>query len=531
MDDVFVSKDHQRLITFASIFIGIFFVNFFVRFLHTYLIRLTIGQVNQAIKLDLFQHLIHLSADHHLKNSTGSLLSRIGTDPSAIDQGITASTVLIREPATFLILLGYTIHLNWKLTLITFLILPPLSWVFVRANRNLRRYAGAMAEHNALMFSTIQEAFSGIRIIKAFGLEDLLCMKYFDRSESWKRTYFKTAKLEEAAPPTVELLTSFAVAAVILIGGSDVVSGMMSPGDFLGFFTAFGMMIHPLRLLNDINVKLAAASTATDRIFEVLSWRTSIIEKPDPLAKDQLTSEVRFRQVSFSYPDSPQTPILENINFSIPKGATYALVGGSGAGKSSITHLLARVYDPTLGSIEIDDIDLRNIRLTSIRNLISIVSQDVFLFNDTIEENIRMGRPEASKEEIRAAARAAFAEDFILRTPEGYQTIIGDRGQRLSGGERQRISIARAFLRHAPILILDEATSALDNESEKAVQKALQDLMKDRTTLVIAHRLSTIQDADQILVMKQGKIIETGKHECLLDLEGEYAKLVRLTQS
>lgn len=531
MDVVFVSGNSQLLYLFSFLFIAIFLANLFIRFFHTYLIRLTIASVNQALKTDLFNHLIRLSADYFSKNSSGALMSRIGSDPAAIDQGISSSTVLIREPLTFLILLGYTFYLNWKLTLITFLILPPLTWIFVRANRNLRRYARKLSEQNSWMYATTQESFTGIRVIKTFGLERLLSKKYLERSQEWKNTYIKTSRMEEAAPPTVELITSFAIAAVILVGGSDVLSGKMTSGDFLGFFTAFGMMIHPLRLMNDVNVKLAAAAAATDRIFEIFSWRSTIQESAKAIPKGDFENSIRFDGVRFHYPDAPEIEILKGIDLELKRGKTLAIVGNSGAGKSSIASLLTRIYDVTDGRISIDGCDIRDLKLDSLQELVAVVSQDVFLFNDTLAENIRMGRPDATLDEIREAAKAAYAHDFIEKTPHGYDTWIGDRGQKLSGGERQRISIARAFLRKAPILILDEATSALDNASEKAVQTALTQLMANRTTLVIAHRLSTIQNADEIVVLKEGKVLERGTHSSLLELGREYSKLVQLSQT
>jgi len=314
------------------------------------------------------------------------------------------------------------------------------------------------------------------------------------------------------------------LAAMIYYGGRQVLAGRMTPGDLLAFFAAFALMINPLRTLNDVNIKLNQAAGACERIFEILDWRPNIREAENPVRLMTLEKELEVRDVSFAYPDAPARGVLKGVSFTLPRGRAVALVGASGAGKSSMVSLFPRIFDVTGGSILIDGHDIRNVAINDLRRMIAVVSQDVFLFNDTIEENIRCGRLSATREEIREAARRAHALDFIEAAPQGFQSVIGDRGQKLSGGERQRISIARAFLRQTSILILDEATSSLDTTSERAVQSALEELMKDRTTLIIAHRLSTIRNADQILVLKDGEVIERGRHEDLIRLGGEYAK-------
>jgi subfamily B ATP-binding cassette protein MsbA len=283
-------------------------------------------------------------------------------------------------------------------------------------------------------------------------------------------------------------------------------------------------MMNPIRMMNDLNIKLHQASAACDRIFEIFEWKSKLHEPQAPKSIQSLKTEISLHDVSFAYPDAPERPILSHLNFSVPKGKAVALVGASGAGKSSLVSLLPRIFDVTGGSIRIDGQDIRDLSLEDLRKMIAIVSQDVFLFNDTVEENIRCGRLSASSKEIREAAKSAHSLEFIENLSHGFQTLIGDRGQKLSGGERQRISIARAFLREAPILILDEATSSLDTTSERAVQGALDELMRDRTTLIIAHRLSTIRHADMILVLKEGQVVEQGKHDELIRLGGEYAR-------
>lgn len=517
----------NKLVYFPILVIIIYFVNFIVRFAHYYLLRIVIARVNQRIKNDLHEHLLGLSADYFTAQSTGTLISRVSTDPQYIDAGLSCMNVIIREPLTFLFLFGYAIQLNWKLTLLTFGIFPPLAWVFSATGRNLKRYIARMSDENAGLFSSLQESYTGIRVIQAFRLEKYARKKYRERSERFTRFVLKTAILEEASHPMVELLTAFAIAAVIRYGGSQVLRGEMSAGELMGFFATFALMMNPLRMLNDVNIKLNQAATACNRIFEIFDWKTHLRETPNPIVARGFKTSIELDHVSFAYPDSPSRAVLKDVSFTVNKGQVLALVGPSGAGKSSLVSLLPRIFDLTSGSIRIDGIDIREYSLDSLRGLIAVVSQDIFLFNDTIEENIRCGKLSATKEEIRRAAQRAHAQEFIEAMPLGFQSTIGDRGQKLSGGERQRISIARAFLRESPILILDEATSSLDTASERAVQEALDELIRDRTTILIAHRLSTVRDADRILVIRDGQIVESGHHEELIAKGGDYAALYR----
>ncbi len=528
VDDLLVKRDEAKLYLFPLLFIGLYLVNFVIRFLHYYLLRIVVARVNQKIKNNLYDHLMGLSADYYTAQSTGTLISRVAADPQYVDGGLACINVVFREPITFLFLFGYALWLNWKLTLITLVIMPALAWVFHVTGRNLKRYVGHMTEENARLFSTLQESFTGIRVVKMFRLEKYLRTKFLERSESFTKFLLKTAALEEAAHPMVELITAFAIAGVIFYGGAQVLSGSMTSGDLLAFFTAFGLMMNPIRLLNDVNLKVNAAAAACDRIFQIFDLKSNLVERPNPQPLHALEKEISFEDIVFSYPDAPERKILKGISFRVPKGRMVALAGASGAGKSSLVNLLPRIFDVTSGVIRIDGVDIRDLNLSDLRRNVAVVSQDVFLFNDTVEENIRCGRLNATHEEIVEAARRAHAMEFIDRLANGFNTVIGDRGQKLSGGERQRLSIARAFLRQAPILILDEATSSLDSASERAVQEALEELMKDRTSIVIAHRLSTIRNADCIYVMKDGLIVESGKHEELLTREGEYACFYRI---
>ncbi|MBC7385620.1 MAG: ABC transporter ATP-binding protein [Cryobacterium sp.] len=530
IDDLLATKDESKLITFPLMVIGIFAVNFVVRFIHYGAIRVVVARVNQKLKNDLYDHVLGLSADYFTAQSTGGLMSRVGNDPNQIDQGIAQFAVLLREPFQLVFLLGYTFYLDWKLTLITIAVFPPLAFVFSYSGKKLKRTIHQLQEEQARMFSTLQESFTGIRVIKSFRLENYIRKKYHDRSEAFFQHLSQTIIVEEISHPAVEFIMAFAIAGLIYVGGKAVLGGHLTQGQLLAFFGAFAMMQNPIRVLNDMNIKLANAGAAAERVFEIFDWKTRLVEKPDAIAKENFTRGISLRDVRFSYPDAPEREVLKGISLEIPKNHSIALVGASGAGKSSLVSLLPRIFDVTGGGIEIDGVDIRDLKISDLRSLISIVSQDVFLFNDTVAENIRCGRLDATDEEIRRAAKEAFATDFIEKMQEGFLTTIGDRGQKLSGGERQRLSIARAFLRNSPILILDEATSALDNTSEKAVQAALEKLMHDKTTIVIAHRLSTIRHVDRIIVMREGRMVEDGNHAELLAKNGEYAAFLKIAE-
>lgn len=525
-DKVLIPGERHKLLLIPAGIIGLYVLNFFIRFLHYYLLRVVIVRIDQQLKNRIFEHLLGLSADYFSEKSTGSLMSRTHLDPHFITLGLSSINVVAREPVTFLFLLGYTLYLNWRLTLITFLIFPPLTWLFSAVNRNLKRYISRLQGDNELLYAALNESYSGIRMIKAFRLENYVISQFHRVNEKIANQYLKISRLEEAAHPAIELMIALVVSGLLAYGGLAVIEGRMSKGDLMSYFVAFGLMVQPIRSLGEINIKLSQASAAADRIFDLLSWKSNLVEPKKNIPVKEFHHSIEFDSVGFAYPDAPERKVLNGVSFTVPKGKMVALVGASGAGKSSLVTLLPRIFDVTAGVIRVDGHDIRDLNLGDLRHLIAVVSQDVFLFNDTIEQNIRCGRLDATHDEVLEAARHAYALDFIEESPMGFKTVIGDRGQKLSGGQRQRIAIARAFLRQAPILILDEATSALDTASEKVVQTALNELMKSRTTIVIAHRLSTIQNADQILVMKEGRIVESGKHdELLARMGGEYSKL------
>lgn len=524
VDELVITKDASKLLVLPMILIGLFVVNFFVRFFHTYLLKLAIARIDQKLKNDLHHHLMGLSADVFSQHRSGSLISTITYDTNYVLVGIQSISALVREPTTFLFLLGYALHLNWKLTLIFLCMVPSLVWFLKASAKNFRRYIQQLAQQNGDIFSELSESFSGIRTIKAFQLEKYARRKFRKKTEIYRRIVYKIAALEEVSHPLLDLIHAIALAAVFYFGGRVILAGQMSPGDLIAFCVSFAGMAVPIRGLNEINTRLSQMDAATTRILNVFQWKPLIYDRPDARSVSNLRTSLRFENVDFAYPDEPDRPVLRSVSFEVPRGATAALVGASGAGKSSLANLIPRIFDVTGGQITWDGLDIRQMKVHDLRSRVAIVSQDVFLFHDTIEENIRCGRLTASFKEIREAAKRAHILDFIESLPLGFKTFIGERGQRLSGGERQRISIARAFLRQAPVLILDEATSNLDSTSERAIQQALDDLKQDRTTIVIAHRLSTIQAANPIVVLKEGRVAELGRHEQLLKLNGDYAQ-------
>jgi subfamily B ATP-binding cassette protein MsbA len=493
------------------------------RFLNDYFMK-TAGQLAvQKIRNEVYEKSMRLSLGFFNKQSTGVLMSRILNDVNTMQDGVAnIITGFFRDGFSALTLLGVIFYRNWQLAIISFLVLPATVYPAQLIGKKIKRLSKQGQEKMGDISSVLQETFSGVKVIKAFGLEQREIEKFSRKNNEFYAYVRKSIKYDSMTAPVMETITSFGVAGVIWIGGYTVISGKMTTAEFFSFITAMALVYSPVRkLINSYNI-LQRSMGAAERVFEVIDEVPAIVDAPDPVIVDRVAGAVRFVDVGFSYDDEA---VLENISLHAAKGEIIALVGPSGGGKTTLVSLITRFYDVRSGAILIDDIDIRQMRMTDLLRQIALVDQETILFNDTIANNIRYGSTAASDGEVEAAARAAYAHEFILEMPDGYETSIGDRGVRLSGGQRQRLCIARAILKNAPILILDEATSALDTESEQMVQEALNNLMKNRTTFVIAHRLSTVLHADRIIVLDGGRIVENGTHSDLIAADGLYRKL------
>lgn len=476
------------------------------------------------IRGQLYTHLQGLSLDFFSERRTGQIISRITNDvqPVKIALGEELCDFLF-EISQVAIYAAIIFFIHWKLALISLIILPILLYPIIRIGQRLRKITFRFQEKIADITSLLQETISGVRIVRSFSMENYEVQKFNQENERLLKLRMKTLKRVVGLSPLTEFIGSLGAIFVLWYGVNEVIKGILSPGTFILFLAILLSLIKPFKKLSQTNNVVQQAIAAGARIFELLDTESSIQEKVDARDIPEPSDSIVFNDVSFYY--HPEELILQDINLKIKIGEIIALVGPSGVGKTTLLNLLPRFYDPRKGKVEIDGLDVREVRIKSLRHLMGIVTQEMILFNDTIRNNIAYGKLEASFEEIVSAAKAAYAHEFIMRLPQQYDTMIGDRGMKLSGGEQQRIAIARAILKNPPILILDEATSALDSESERLVQEALDNLMQGKTTFLIAHRFSTVRRADRIVVMFKGHIVGVGRHEELIENNPLYRRL------
>ena len=499
--------------------------------LFRYLSAMTVERMRvcslQRMRNDLFNKVMEMNPGYFSEQRKGDLMSRITQDVMVVQYSITNTLqVIFRDP---LLIIGYVVYMlmvSWQLSLFAILFLPVVAVLIGSIVKRLRHPALKGQERMGDMVSILDESLSGIKVIKSYNATNYIRRKFMEFNAQFSRLMLSMAKRQQLASPMSEALGLTAVSVLIVFGGSLVMSGSLTAGGFVGFIAVFSQITRPVRSFIDQFANVNQGIAAGERIFEVLDSQPEIQDKPDAKVLDGLHDKIEFRDVHFSYDSTKE--VINGISFDIKRGQTVALVGPSGGGKSTLSELIPRFYDPTSGNILIDGVSIKEYTQDSLRAHMSIVAQDTILFNDSIENNIAMGRQGATHEEIMQAARVANAHDFIMECPAGYETNIGDRGAKLSGGQRQRLSIARAVLKNPEILILDEATSALDTESEKLVQEALNSLLEGRTSIVIAHRLSTIHNADKIIVIDKGKIAEQGTHAELMARNGIYAKLIEM---
>ncbi len=488
-------------------------------------------RVEADMQSTLYAHLIDLDLAQLQKDSPATLTQRFTTDFTFIKEALTRLvTVFLREAVTVLALVAAMFYIDWMMTLVVILVAPFVAPPIAQIGKKLRRVSTATQEEIGSMAGMVSESLGGVKVAKTYAMESYLKGRARNAFEQVRALKVQAARARARLDPILEISAGFAVAGVLALIGWRIGRGETTIGDFTGFVTALLLAAQPVRALGNLNATVQEAVAALVRYYAVIDRHPQIAEKPGAPALAVATGEIRLEQAGFDYgaPGENVAPALSGIDLVVAGGQTTALVGRSGSGKSTLLSLIPRLYDVTAGCVRIDDQDVRNVSLASLRASISVVSQEVMLFDDTIRANIGFGRPEAGEEAIIAAAKDAAAHDFIMGFPEGYDTRVGPGGSRLSGGERQRVSLARAFLKDAPILLLDEATSALDAESEKLVQEALARLMRGRTTLVIAHRLSTVRDADLIVVLEGGSIVQRGTHAGLMAEGGAYSRLHQL---
>ncbi|MGL4980803.1 MAG: ABC transporter ATP-binding protein [Fusobacteriaceae bacterium] len=524
IDDVFIQKNEKKMIMVISAIL----ITTIVKVVSNYYAQISSSYVTETIRreirLDIFKQLQNLPLAYYKKNKLGDIMTRLTGDSASLGQIGFMLFDMLKEAIAVAALIFRMFQVDVKLSLISIIILPLIGGMVKKYTKKIRKAGRVRQDSAGEVGAFIQEALSGIQVIKAFNRTDMIMKKYDKISyEEFEKSY-KSRKIKAKVSPINELLATFMIALVALYGGYQIIKGQMTAGDLVSFVTAVGLMQQPLKRLIDKNNSIQEALPSADRVIEIMDVPMEVDYHSDRAEIFENVHEINIKNLNFKYEDS-EREILKNLNLQINRGEVVALVGKSGSGKTTLVNMIPRFYEATSGSIKINGTDIKNYSLKEYRNHIGIVPQETFLFSGTIRENLKFGKEQISDDEVERASKMANAYDFIKDLPQGFETEVGERGVLLSGGQKQRIAIARALIQNPEIMILDEATSALDTESERLVQKALDNLMENRTTFVIAHRLSTIINADKIVVMENGEIVEIGTHSQLLEKKGVYKKL------
>jgi len=510
----------------------VFLIVFLLKNLSDYLQAFLMVSVEQAairdIRSQLYAHLHRLSLSFHHGRRSGALISRVTNDVEYLRASLAAGiSNLVKDSLTLAGCLFWVFFVSWKLALLSLIILPPAALSLVIIGRKMRKRSSQAQERMGELTGILQETLAGARVVKAFGMEGFEQRRFDRANQGFYKAFVHLRRVSAAARPLSEYTIVLVAIGMLYLGGREIfVNRTLEPQQFMLFVGALLTTISPIKSLSEVNANVQQGVAAARRVFATLDTAPEIVDRPGAQVLPPLRDAVRYESVGFAY--DAARPVLHDVSLEIRRGQVVALVGSSGSGKSTAMDLLARFYDPTAGRITLDGVDLRDATVSSLRAQLGIVTQETILFHDTVRNNIAYGLADAGDEAVRRAAQAAHAHAFVARMPQGYDTVIGDRGVKLSGGERQRLAIARALLKNPPILLLDEATSSLDSENERLVQEALERLMRDRTVLVIAHRLSTVQHADRIVVLDQGRVVATGTHGELMEREGPYRRLYNL---